>query len=274
MSAEKHTTWPHIPTIQWEFIHSLDFSILGIDIHISNTVLSTWVFMFFLFICSYFFKISLKKEWWFWKTTGLIIVWTLYKNAISFMWDAKYAKRVLFLTWWMFIFILLSNIFSLFLDWILLIANPELKLHSYLRPINSDLNTTFWLSLSIIMISHFVAIYKKWLPKYMKSYIFNFSGHNFIEKVVNVFLGWLHFIWEFVKTFSLSLRLFGNIFAWAVLISMLAFLGWMIHIYWIKIWELFVLPFWFFELFVAFVQATVFFILSSIYLTQAVEEHH
>ncbi|MDR1988393.1 MAG: F0F1 ATP synthase subunit A [Candidatus Peribacteria bacterium] len=34
-----------------------------------------------------------------------------------------------------------------------------------------------------------------------------------MEKFVNVFVGWLHFISEFIKILSLALRLFGNIFA-------------------------------------------------------------
>lgn len=273
MSAEIHS-WPHIPKLQWELIENLHFSLFWMDFWISNTVVSTWIFMLVLFVILFFFKKSLKKETWFFKTTWIQIVWWIYKMSSDFIWDKKFAERVLFLTGWMFIFILLSNIFSLFLDWILLFAGEKLELHSYLRPINSDPNTTFALSLSIIVISHFVAVFKRWLPAYLKWYIFNYSGHDLFEKIINVFLWWLHFIWEIVKTLSLSLRLFGNIFAWVVLISMLAFLGWMISLFWLKIWEIFVLPFWFFELFVALIQAVVFFVLSSIYFKQAIEEHH
>lgn len=272
--AAHETVLPHIPAIQWEIIPWTKFDLFWIHFGISNTILSTWIFMVFLFILAFLFKISIGKKWWFFKNTWLIVVGWLYKMATDFIWDKKFAKRVIFLTWWMFIFILLSNIFSLFLDWILLFAGHKLGLHEYLRPINSDPNTTFALSLSIIVISHFVAVFKRWLPQYLKWYIFNFSGHDLFEKFINVFLGWLHLIWEIVKTLSLSLRLFGNIFAWVVLISMLAFLGWMIQIFWLRIWEIFVLPFWFFELFVALIQSVVFFVLASIYFKQAIEEHH
>ncbi|HBA44727.1 TPA: hypothetical protein DEG21_00050 [Patescibacteria group bacterium] len=37
---------------------------------------------------------------------------------------------------------------------------------------------------------------------------------------------------------------------------------------------MFLLPFWIFELFVALIQAVVFFVLSSIYFKQAIEDHH
>lgn len=272
--AVHETHGPHIPAIQWEIIHWTSFDLFWIHFGISNTVLSTWIFMFFFIIIMIIFKISINKKWWFFKNTWLIVVGWLYNMASDFIGDRKFARRVIFLLGWMFIFIFLSNVFSLFLDWILLFASPNLWLHEYLRPINSDPNTTFALSLSIIVISHFIAVYKKWLPQYLRWYIFNFSGHDLMEKFVNVFVGWLHFIGEIVKTLSLSLRLFGNIFAWVVLIWMLAYLWWMVHIYWLKIWELFVLPFWFFELFVALIQAVVFFVLASIYFKWAIEEHH
>ncbi|EKE29957.1 MAG: hypothetical protein ACD_2C00073G0045 [uncultured bacterium (gcode 4)] len=266
--------WPHIPAIQGEIIEWTEFTLMGIHFWITNTIFSTWLFMIVFFVILYFFRISIKKKGGFFKTTWLIVVGLLYDMAADFIWDKKFARRSLFLIWWLFIFIFLSNVFSLFLDWILLFASPHLWLHEYLRPINSDPNTTFALSLSIIIISHFVAVFKRWLPKYIKWYLFNFTGENLMEKCVYVFVWWLHAIWEIVKALSLSLRLFWNIFAWAVLISMLAFLGWMLHIFWIRLGELIVLPFWFFELFVALIQAVVFFILASMYFRWAIEEHH
>jgi len=265
---------PHIPKIQWEMIHWLSFHVWGMEFWISNTVFTTWIFMILLLIVLVNFKRWLKKEWWFFKTTWLIMVNWLYKMASDFIWDKKFARKILFLVGWMFIFIFLANVFSLFLDWILLFAGERLGLHEYLRPINSDLNTTFALSVSIIVISHFVAVWTKWIPKYLKWYFFNFQWDNTFEKAVNVFVGWLHLIWEISKTLSLSLRLFGNIFAWVVLIAMLAYLGWMISILHLRVGEIFVLPFWFLELFVALVQSIVFFVLSSIYFKGAIEEHH
>lgn len=271
--SEHKSEGPEIK-LQWEVIHWYNVKLWGIEFWVTNTIFSTWLFMIFLFILLFNFKKWLSKEWWFFKTTWLLIVDWLYKFASDFIGNKEFARKILFLIWWMFILILLSNVFSLFLDWILLFAGKWLKLHSYLRPINSDLNTTFVLSILIIVISHFVAIYTRWLPKYLKWYLFNFQWDNTFEKSVNVFVWWLHLIWEFSKTLSLSLRLFGNIFAWVVLIAMLAYLGWMISIMHLRVWEIFVLPFWFLELFVAFVQSVVFFVLSSIYFKGAIEEHH
>ncbi|MDD2487400.1 MAG: F0F1 ATP synthase subunit A [Candidatus Gracilibacteria bacterium] len=265
---------PHIPSMQGELIPNFGFDILGMHFGISNTVLSTWIFMVFLFVALLLFRTNINKKGGFFKTTGLIIVKLIYDFAADFIGDRKFAKKILFLIGGMFIFIFLSNIFSLFLDWILLFAGEDLKLHEYLRPINSDPNTTFALSLIIIFVSHFVAVFKRGIPKYLKGYMFNFHGDGLFEKIINVFVGWLHLIGEVVKALSLSLRLFGNIFAGVVLIAMLAYLGGMISLFGIRIGELFVLPFWFFELFVALIQAIVFFVLASIYFKQAIEEHH
>lgn len=42
----------------------------------------------------------------------------------------------------------------------------------------------------------------------MLHYVFNFSGKTLVDKVINVFVGWLHLIGEFVRVMALSLRLF------------------------------------------------------------------
>jgi F-type H+-transporting ATPase subunit a len=173
----------------------------------------------------------------------------------------------------LFLFVILANIFGLLLDWILLITNPDLHLANYLRPVNSDPNTTFAMSVSVVLLSHIVMIKTKWFWHYLKGYLFDFRWKWF-EKIINLFVGWLHLISEFVKMLSLSLRLFGNIFAWIILISIMAFLWGMISIWGLWIWEFFVLPFWCFELFVAFIQAVVFFILPSVYFKQATELEH
>lgn len=270
MSAEH---WPHIPALQWEMIPWWDFNLFGMDFSISNTVLSTWIFMIILFVILFMFKRAMNKDSSLMKSTWILIVRKIYDASNDFIWDKNVTQKILFLTWWMLVFIFLANVFWLIIDWILLIVNPETNLANYIRPINSDPNTTFAMALSMVIASHIVMIKTKWVPHYIKDYVFNWSG-KWLEKVINVFLGWLHLISELVKVLSLALRLFGNIFAWIILISIIAFLWAMISILWVGLWEIFVLPFWFFELFVAAIQAVVFFVLTSIYFKQATELEH
>lgn len=272
MSAEH--AWPHIPTLQWELIPWWSFDLFGYEVSISNTVFSTWIFMIILIIILILFRRALNKDSSLLKSTWILMVRKIYDASVDFIWSKTTAQSILFLTGWMLVYILLANIFGLFIDWVLLVVNPDLHLSNYIRPMNSDPNTTFALSISVVLASHLVMMNTKWIWKYIKDYAFNFHWHWIIEKFVNVFLGWLHLISEWVKVLSLSLRLFWNMFAWIILIWIIAFLGWLVQVFGVGLWEIFVLPFWCFELFVAWIQALVFFVLASIYFKQATELEH
>ena len=261
--------WPHIPWMTWEFIDW--FSLFWIPI--STTVFSTWLFMIFLGIILFLFNYSLKTWKLSWiKNTGLIFIDKIDAILADFIWDKIFARKAFFLVVWIFIFVLLWNIFSLALDWLALVSYDH-NLAYYIRPINADLNTTLVLTLIVILLAQVLAIKSKWAFGYLKWYLFNFEWNWLLDKSINVFVWWLHLIWEFSKLLSLSLRLFGNIFAWIVLISVMAFLTWSLSIFWLNIWEIAVLPFWLFELFVAFIQAVVFFVLTSVYFKEA-RSHH
>ena len=71
------------------------------------------------------------------------------------------------------------------------------------------------------------------------------------------------FISEFVKIISLSFRLFGNVFAGEVLLIIIAFLV----PYFVP------LPFLFLELFVGFMQAFIFSMLTMVFIGMSVVEH-
>lgn len=93
---------------------------------------------------------------------------------------------------------------------------------------------------------------------YLKKF-FNFSNP------IYTFVGLLELISEFSKIISFSFRLFGNIFAGEVLLTVIAFL----------IPVLAPLPFLGLEVFVGFIQALVFSMLTAIFLSTAmVHENH
>ena len=102
----------------------------------------------------------------------------------------------------------------------------------------------------------------------------DFSGHNLGEKLINVFVGWLHFLGLFATTASLSLRLFGNIFAGIVLIGVISYLMASATSFAFELGRLVVIPFWFFEVFVALIQAIVFACLMIAYFKGAAEHDH
>ena len=132
------------------------------------------------------------------------------KGITNLIGNQAFARTSLFFLGAILIYILTANLFSLFLDWILTFSPPSW--HYYLRPINSDLSTTFSLSVVVILVSHGIMLRHRGIFGYLKHFFFHFSGNNIIEKIVNVPVGWIHAIGEVVRTLALSLRLFGNIF--------------------------------------------------------------
>ncbi len=139
---------------------------------------------------------------------------------------------------------------------------------------HSDLNTTLVLSLITVVLMLVIQVRTQGSRGTAKSYFFNFSGHNIGEKCINVFVGWLHFIGIFATTASLSLRLFGNIFAGIVLIGVISFLTASATSGLFEAGRLLAIPFWFFEVFVALIQAIVFTFLMIAYFKGAAEHSH
>jgi len=123
------------------------------------------------------------------------------------------------------------------------------------RAATADLNTTLALAI-IAMIAVQVYGFKSLGISYSKKFL-NFSNP------IMVFVGILELISEFSKVISFGFRLYGNIFAGEVLMAVMAFL----------IPVLAPTPFYFLEIFVGFIQALVFTLLLTVFLTGASEGH-
>lgn len=126
----------------------------------------------------------------------------------------------------------------------------------FLRSPASDLNTTLALALvSVVMINVF-AIKKLGFGGHIKKF-FNFRSP------IGFFIGVLELISEFAKIVSFSFRLFGNVFAGEVLLIIVTFLV----PYFIPA------PFMLMEIFVGFVQAFVFAMLTLVFIAIAITGH-
>ena len=83
------------------------------------------------------------------------------------------------------------------------------------------------------------------------------------------FLAPINLVEEIAKPISLSLRLFGNIFAGGIMVSLIALFPW--YIQWLPnaIWKTF-------DLFVGLIQAFIFSLLTILYFSQSreMDEHH
>lgn len=70
------------------------------------------------------------------------------------------------------------------------------------------------------------------------------------------------------------MRLFLNVFVGAILISVAVYIGGLIPSLGTGVFQILSLPFWFFELLVAFLQAYIFMVLSTLYLKESLPESH
>lgn len=130
-----------------------------------------------------------------------------------------------------------------------------------LRELPSDLNFTFGLAIVAFLAVQFYAVKAHGTLGNLKRY-----AKNPLKDPIGWFEGLLEFVGEFSRYIALSLRLFGNAFAGAVLLMIVGILtGWVAGL---------TLPFvMIFELFIGFIQAYVFFMLTVIFTALAISGH-
>lgn len=176
-----------------------------------------------------------------------------------------------------FFFILLSNWMGLMPGTgsigIWQLHHGEVALIPLFRPSNSDLNMTLAMAVFAVSLSHFFGIitigFFKYLNKFIKlkdvfTAVISFNPVKILVAVIEFFVGLIEVFSEIAKMVSLSLRLYGNIFAGEVLLTVIA-----------GLLALFVpLPFMGLELIVGLIQAVVFAMLTLVYLNMATAEIH
>lgn len=158
-----------------------------------------------------------------------------------------------------FIYIAVANIFGLFPGFATVGFYENIDGHQtfvpILRSINSDLNMTLGLALVSAVATHFFAVRYLGIKGYLSKW--------FSLNPIFLFVGLLEIVSEFTKILSLSMRLFGNIFAGEVVLATIAGLFAFIV----------PLPFYFLEIIVAFVQAAVFMMLTLVFMVLLSEKH-
>jgi len=142
--------------------------------------------------------------------------------------------------------------------------DPELASGGYIlipffRAAATDLNLTIGLALISVILTQIIGM--QFLgAKYWRRF---FNPVITGSKPIDIFVGLLELVSEFAKIISFSFRLFGNIFAGQVLLFVMAFL----------LALLLPLPFFGLEMFVGFMQAFVFAILTFIFFEAATHSH-
>ncbi|MCC2631198.1 MAG: atpB [Candidatus Paceibacter sp.] len=122
------------------------------------------------------------------------------------------------------------------------------------RSAASDLNFTLALAITAVLVVNIIGVVANGIRPHLSKY-FSF------ESPISFFVGILEFLGEFARMISFAFRLFGNIFAGEVLLVIASFLA----PYAVPI------PFLGLELFVGFIQALVFAMLTMVFISIAIE---
>lgn len=174
----------------------------------------------------------------------------------SVLGDRRVSEKYFPLVFTIFIFILFSNWLGLLPGVGSLVVHTTDGTVPLLRSPASDLNFTLALALIAITFVNGASSVANGLKSRL-SVFFNFKSP------VDFFIGILELVSEFGKIISLTFRLFGNVFAGEVLLAIMAFL----------VPYAVPLPFMFLELFVGFIQAFVFGMLTTVFVAGALATH-
>ena len=155
-----------------------------------------------------------------------------------------------------FVFILFSNWLGLMPG----IGSIGLRGHDEFTPLfrspASDLNFTIALAVITVLAVNLLGVLAIGIRPHLSKF-FNFKSP------IEFFIGILELVSEFAKIISFAFRLFGNVFAGEVLLTIAAFL----------VPYVIPLPFLFLEIFVGFIQAFIFSMLALVFIAVAVAEH-
>jgi F-type H+-transporting ATPase subunit a len=230
---------------------------------VTNTFLMTLVLSLIIIISSIILQKKLKTIPRGFQNIVEFVLEALLNLVDSVTQDRKQSKKFFPLVATIFIFVILSN-------WIELVPGlgtigineahaGGVTLVPFIRSASADLNVTLAIALISVFTIQFMGITTIGLAKY--------AGKFFVSPLhkpyfIGTFVGALEIISEIAKIISFSFRLFGNIFAGEVLlIVMLNLVPFLVP-----------LPFLFLELFVGFVQALVFAMLTLVFLKMGATE--
>lgn len=227
---------------------------------ITNTLLMSWAIIAFLFIITFLLRKKLLTV-----PAGLQNIVELgVEKLLNFMesvtGDRNQAKKFFPLIATIFIFVILSNwleiVPGLGTIGIKEVEHGETVIIPFIRSASADLNVTLAIAIIAVISIQVFGIAALGAFKYAGKFI-NFKGP------IEFFVGLLELISEVAKMISFSFRLFGNIFAGEVLLTIVLFL----------VPYLVPLPFLFLEIFVGFIQALVFSMLTLVFLKVATVSH-
>jgi F-type H+-transporting ATPase subunit a len=234
--------------------------ILGLPV--TNSLLASLLTTVVLVTISYFATKNLKEV-----PKGLqnffeYAIEMLYNMIHDVTQDKEKTKKFFPLVATIFLFVIVSNWMGLLPGFATVGYYEQVdgaqKFVSFFRSANSDLNSTLALAIVSVIMIQVMGIAILGVAKYGKKFI-NLSSP------ISFFIGILELVGEVAKMISFSFRLFGNVFAGEVLLTVIMTIAPFIA----------PVPFFALELFVGAIQALVFSMLLLVFMNTAVahEEH-
>jgi F-type H+-transporting ATPase subunit a len=170
--------------------------------------------------------------------------------------DRNKSEKYLPLIATIFLFVLASNWTGLLPGVGSIVYHGAEETAPLFRAPSADLNFTLALAIAAVFGVNILGAFAIGFFAHARKF-FNFKNP------VQFFIGILEFVSEGARMVSFSFRLFGNVFAGEVLLTIIGFL----------VPYLVPLPFLMLEVFVGFVQATIFAMLAAVFVSVAITEH-
>jgi F-type H+-transporting ATPase subunit a len=235
-------------------------------LELTNSIVSGWLITLFMLVGAFLIRRNLKQiPGRFQAGLELIYSW-LYETTVKMVGRADVAKELIPYLLTLFFFIIISN-WSGLLPGVGAIGLNEVHhgkevLVPLFRAPTSDLNMVLVLALFSVGYVQYLGL------KYagFKDYVGRFF--NFRDPI-NFFIGILELIGEFTRIISFAFRLFGNVFAGEVLITVMFYLTTTLLPY----VPIIPLPFFVLEILVAVIQAFIFCFLTIVFASLAVASH-
>ena len=268
--------WLEIPVPELHLPAETVFHIFGFPI--SNTIITAWITIIFLVVLSYVVTRRMKIIPNRLQVAFEAILGWVY-NLCRDVAGEKNGRRFFPVVCTIFLFVGFNAWLALIPGYgaSIFVHTAEGEVH-LLRPANTDINMPLAIALMSVISVQFFGL-KTLGTQYVKKFI-NVGGFahslgkifrgkprdgliGLITGAIEMAVGFLELISEFIHVLSFTFRLFGNMTAGEMLLAVALFLVPM----------LFALPFYGLELLVGFIQAIIFAGLSLIFLTVAIQKH-